>query len=49
VDAPEVDVPDETLAAAPLVEDLDRAAILEDGDPRLGRCGVDEEFPTHGV
>jgi hypothetical protein len=44
----EVDVSDEPLATAPLVEDLDRSAVLEDGDAGLRRSRVDEELLTHG-
>jgi hypothetical protein len=45
VDAAEVDVPDETLALPALVQHLDDATVLDQGDPRLGRRRVDEELP----
>src|SRR5512143_1814583 len=47
VDAAEVDVADETLAAAALVQDFHGAAVLQDGNPRLRRRDVDEELSTH--
>ena len=47
VHPPEVDVADEALPAPPLVEDLDDAAVLGEGDPRLRRRRVDEELFLH--
>ena len=47
VNPAEVDVADEALPAPALVEDLDDAAVLEEGDARLGRRRVDEELFPH--
>ena len=49
VHAPEIDVADEALPAPPLVKDLDDAAVLGEGDPRLRWRRVDEELFPHAL
>ena len=46
---PEVDIPDEALPAAPLVQDLDRSTVLRQRHARFRRRRVDQEFPSHAL
>ena len=49
VDPREVDVSDQALVAAPLVQDLDGPAVLEHRDPRLRRSRVNEQLASHAL
>jgi hypothetical protein len=49
VDPGEVRVSDEALLSAPLVEHLDGAPLLAQGDSRLGRSRVDEQLLAHAL